>query len=271
MTDDCRERPPWSSTAPSSLISIDDIAGAHLAVKFGLCDLNANEGAPYANLPRDTGRACNRDFFPLLESWATNLQYFSHEYGRYGAITQVVHGGIYGTAPSNRRATFHNTGEAIDLKWIDWSGGRSCRPCNGQADVDSSITAHRRMVGVEASLRKYFGVVVGRNDANHADHFHADVECPVGFSTTSEDKRLFARDCIMAFTDNTFAVTHDSSAWNDSTDENGLASLLTALGMDCFNIKNNVSEYLIFLDYIMMHAFADRSGGHYRWGGLLNL
>ena len=38
------------------------------------------------------------------------------------------------------------------------------------------------------------------------------------------------------------------------------------MGMDCFDIVPNISEYLIFLDYIMMHGFADQAAGHYRWG-----
>lgn len=271
MTNACRDKPPWSNAVPLGLVSIDDIAGVPLAVKFGLCDLNANDGAPYAGLPADTQRACNGEFYGLLESWVANLQYFSHEYGGYGTITRIVHGGIYGTAPGNRRATFHNTGEAIDVKWIDWSGGQSCRPCNGQADVDSSTAAYRRLVGVEASMRKFFGVVIGRGNSSHADHFHADVECPVSFSTSSADKRMFARDCIRAFTSNANSIAHDASAWSESEDQASLNALLAALGMDCFSIENNISEYLIFLDYIMMHAFADRAAGHYRWRGLVDL
>ncbi len=269
MSDPCRDKPPWSRETPTGLIAIDDIVGAHLAVKFGLCDLAANDGEPYAGLPRDTGRSCNREFYGLLESWVTNLQYFANTYGNYGHISRIVHGGIYGTA--DMRATFHNTGEAFDIKWVDWSSGQACRPCNGQADVDSSTTAHRRMVGVEASLRKYFGVVIGRGDSSHVDHFHVDVECPVGFTTTSEDNRLFARDCIRAFTSNTSAVEYDSSSWSTSSDQTAFTSLLTDLGMDCFDVEHNISEYLLFLDFIMIHAFEDRNAGRYRWAGLTDL
>lgn len=120
-------------------------------------------------------------------------------------------------------------------------------------------------------MRKFFGVVIGRGNASHADHFHADAECPVGFSTDSADERLFARDCIIAFTNNSNGVKHDASTWSESRDQASLNSLLADLGMDCFSIKTNISEHMIFLGYIMMHAFADRAAGHYRWRGLADL
>lgn len=210
---------------------------------------------------------CHEDFAPLLDSWMTNLNYFSATYGNYGSVSRVVHHGSLNrgrTSPS-----FHITGEAFDIKWIDWTNGQACRPCNGAADA-AQTTTYRRIVGVEASLRKYFGVVIGRDyDDAHDDHFHVDVMCPVGVSKSSETNRLFLRDCIKVFSDSTMRI--HKGAWNDNTDGSALTTLLTSIGMDCFDIFSNVSEYLIFLDYIMMHGFSNRAAGHYQWGGLVDL
>ncbi|WP_423919204.1 hypothetical protein [Candidatus Poriferisodalis sp.] len=235
--------------------------------------------------PNTNRRDCHQEFAPSLRAWLTNLEYFADAYGAYGSLTKLVYDGMYvshRTSPS-----FHNTGEAIDIKWFDWSSGTACRPCNADFDVSSSTSAYRRMVGVEASLRKYFGNVVSRGYRGtdpdtgeilpyvHADHFHADTGCPVSFSTGKESNQLFARDCIRAFTLDTTTGYLSTSATNPNqwttAHQASLDALLASLSMDCFDIDTNISEYLIFLDYIMMHAFADRAAGHFRWSGAQDL
>ena len=224
-------------------------------------------GAPTPSDPNRDSRKCHSDFAPILDSWMMNLQYFSNQYGDYGQVARIVHHGIVNE--TRARPSFHITGEGIDIKWIDWANAQACRPCNGAADA-ANPTTHRRIVGVEASLRKYFGVVVARgyNDA-HDNHFHADVMCPVGLSKGAATNRFFVRDCIKAFSDT--SMTYHGGSWVETTDGVALTALLTSIGMDCFDIFTNISEFLIFLDYIMMHAFADRSAGHFRWGGLPTL
>ena len=109
----------------------------------------------------------------------------------------------------------------------------------------------------------------------HADHSHADTGCPVSFSTGKESNQLFARDCIRAFTLDTTTGYLSTSATNPNqwttAHQASLDALLASLSMDCFDIDTNISEYLIFLDYIMMHAFADRAAGHFRWSGAQDL
>lgn len=36
--------------------------------------------------------------------------------------------------------------------------------------------------------------------------------------------------------------------------------------MECLNPQISINNYLLFLDYIMMHGFADEPAGTFRWG-----
>ncbi|MDE0268606.1 MAG: hypothetical protein OXI96_06175 [Acidimicrobiaceae bacterium] len=36
--------------------------------------------------------------------------------------------------------------------------------------------------------------------------------------------------------------------------------------MECLHPAKYVSHYMLFLDYVMMHGFADAPAGTYRWG-----
>lgn len=42
--------------------------------------------------------------------------------------------------------------------------------------------------------------------------------------------------------------------------------LLSDLGMECLDPVQYLNHYHIFLDFIMMHGFADERAGTYRWG-----
>lgn len=37
--------------------------------------------------------------------------------------------------------------------------------------------------------------------------------------------------------------------------------------MELLNPIKNVNEYFLFLDYVMMHGFADKRAGAFRWEG----
>ena len=196
-----------------------------------------------------------------LREWIGDLSYYAHRYGGYGRITRI---GNYGSYPAGSvRESFHNTGEALDIAWIQWSTGQSCRPCNGDLEVDDP-TNRRRLVAVEASLRRRFGTVLNRGIDNHHDHFHVDTGCPVGFRyRSSKNHRLFARDCIEAFTE--ASIGYDITSWTEADGE-ALSNLLDLMGMDCFDIERNASEYLAFLAYIMMHGFRNAGAGTYKYG-----
>lgn len=42
--------------------------------------------------------------------------------------------------------------------------------------------------------------------------------------------------------------------------------MMSDLGLECFNPELKIAEYMILLDFIMMHAFADAPAGTFRWG-----
>ena len=70
------------------------------------------------------------------------------------------------------------------------------------------------------------------------------------------------QDCIRAFTDD--KISYDG-VWGTQSDESYLR-LLSDLGMECLDPVTYCTHYMVFLDYIMMHGFADTQAGKYRWG-----
>ena len=46
----------------------------------------------------------------------------------------------------------------------------------------------------------------------------------------------------------------------------GYLRLLSDFGMSNLDPVRYVNHYMIFLDFVMMHGFADRAAGVYRWG-----
>ena len=85
---------------------------------------------------------------PTLDSFVDNVSYFSREFGDegYGNISWI---GDVGGPPGSRRSTYHNVGKALDITWIQWAGGNSCRPWVAESDVLDSQgngrpTTHRR-------------------------------------------------------------------------------------------------------------------------------
>lgn len=136
---------------------------------------------------------------PLLNSFVDNMSWFSRTFGDngYGNISWI---GDAGGRPGTRRSTYHNVGRALDVTWVQWIGGYSCRLQVAESEVFDSggqwrPTTHRRLVAVEAGLRKWFGYVLNRYvgcltvteacrsaegpQSSHSNHFHADNGCPV--------------------------------------------------------------------------------------------
>lgn len=240
---------------------------------------------------------------PLLNSFVNNMSYFSRVFGDegYGDISWI--GDLGGPPGGKPRRTYHNVGRALDIAWIQWVGGHTSKPQVAESEVFDSNrlwkpTTHRRLVAVEAGLRKWFGYVLNRYigrpelDASlpraegpkseHHNHFHADNACHVALRvvrssldtqkkpTTAANAQprwirscnYFVQDCINAFTDE--RVSYDGQ-WDGETDH-GYETLLSDLGMECLNPVQYVNHYMLFLDYIMMHGFANKPAGYFRWG-----
>lgn len=114
--------------------------------------------------------------------------------------------------------------------------------------------------------------------SQHDNHFHADNGCPVALiadrgklANPILDKRTvrsghyFIQDCINAFTDR--QIDYDGR-WGMETEE-GYLSLLSDLGMERFSPTSYISDYRLFLAYIIMHGIADKRAGHFRYAGVI--
>ena len=232
-----------------------------------------------------------------LDDFVTNTNWFSSKYGiNYGQMETI---GILGAqrdrAPCTPANSLHCMGKALDIAWITWNGGVHSRPCNGP-DEANDLTSLRRLVAIEAGLRKRFGFVLNRYIGNidpekgsvtegakspHRNHFHIEVGCGLGLRvdrTRLDDPVLsanrhkrsshcFLQDCIRAFTD----VQPDYDAYWGRQAELGYRTLLSDLGMELLDPIGTLSHFQLFLSYVMMHGFANRRAGAYRWGGTVSL
>ncbi|WP_419932388.1 extensin family protein [Candidatus Poriferisodalis sp.] len=185
---------------------------------------------------------------------------------------------LYGsTFRVNRSWHYHD--RAIDIAWIGWNDAtlerpiqrRAARPCRGRSDVQSGTAAYRRMVAVEACLRKYFGTVLNRNhDSAHWNHFHVDDGPCVGLNLGKSSHVKFIKDCVEAFTDVRLSGDEDQLGVHDGGYDDkardGYMTLMSDLGMERLAPETYSSHYWLFLNYIMMHGFANERAGHYRYG-----
>lgn len=231
----------------------------------------------------------------VLHRYANNFSYFCREFGdgHYGRIEWLGHIGAGGGSP---RHSFHNHYKALDISWYEWTGGNTSRPIVAGREVETARgewrrTTHRRLVAVEAGLRKYFGYVLNRYIGSlredvedwlkegpgspHRNHFHVDNGCGIGLRVDRTDIRnpvvpkqrkirschYFIQDCIWAFTD--IDAGYDG-IWGEDT-ERGYLTLLRDMGMERLDPVRYVSHYLFFLDYIIIHGLTDSRSGTYRW------
>ena len=219
-----------------------------------------------------------------LDAFANTVNYFSSQCGGtgYGTLETIGHGGGQRSERGCKSGnSFHCEANAIDVFWLEWSGGVVSRPCNGAAEAASSTAAHRRLVAVEAGLRKSFGYVLARSISKHHNHFHADNGCPIALRLKSDTSaegsakgiytscHYFVQDCVRALATGYGQLAYDG-VWG-SVSETGFAQLLSDFGMGGFDPVSHVNEYTVFLDFVMMHGFANRPAGTFRWGDIPEL
>ncbi|WP_419855385.1 hypothetical protein [Candidatus Poriferisodalis sp.] len=196
---------------------------------------------------------------------------------RHHKATEQLLGPVASTFKVKKSWHYHE--RAMDIAWIGWNNAtlerpiqrRASRPCRGRSDVQSSTAAYRRMVAVEACLRKYFGTVINRNyDSAHWNHFHVDDGPCVGLNLRYSSHVRFIKDCVEAFTDVRLSEDGDQFGVHnrqyDSDARAGYMTLMSDLGMERLTPERYSSHYWLFLNYIMMHGFADERAGRYRYG-----
>ena len=264
-----------------SSVGVDPVT--KVRVKNVVSSCVGNPGA--ADTWNFAGLNCQPSLKSTLDSFVDNTAYFARLFGHYGVMDWI---GSLGAYVSNRTTgtSYHNTGEAVDIAYIRWrprAGSTipvDCRPCDADSDADQS-TSYRRLVAVEAGLRKQFGYVLNRGTKNsdgvpdHKDHFHVDNGFSMGLAGVALNENnarrpfssgaFFLQDCVRAFTNE---QPEYDGLWGQEL-RYGLQTLLTAMGMDCLDIGSSLTSYWLFLDYIMMHGFADAPAGAYSWGGVI--
>lgn len=236
-------------------------------------DVVARDGVAIFPANQDYLR-CDLSLRPSLRAFIYNTSYFSREFGgAMGDIHVLGHGG--GLRPYPGVDSYHYQAKALDIYWIGWSNEAqhvAARPCNAAVEISTRPTNHRRLVAVEAGLRKWFSYVLNRDIDDHHHHFHVDNGCPsialrVRKGTTDNwvytSCHYFIQDCINAFTD--MQIPYDGQ-WGSDT-QRGYEVLLSDFGMELLDPIANINEYLLFLDYVMMHGFADSRAGSFRWAG----
>jgi hypothetical protein len=90
------------------------------------------------------------------------------------------------------KAGYHGHGRAFDIDAIFWSG---------KTLVTRDFPSDQKYyLGVEAVLRKHFGVVLDYNyNAAHRDHFHIDDSVGVGFSRARSHTLFMQAVCLHIF------------------------------------------------------------------------
>ena len=195
------------------------------AVQKGYPYINVGVGLPYV-APEDwvwsedhednPGASTNihRALVDPLKRFVASLSYFSGAVGDsgYGSIDWIGH---IGTGPGDDDPSYHWAFAAIDISHVHWAGGNISEPHEASGEVHSEDgswvpTTHRRMLAVEACLRKWFGYVLNRNIRGHHNHFHVDLgTVPGQFSEELEEHvcspslRVFRSDLSSSISDPT--------------------------------------------------------------------
>lgn len=105
-------------------------------------------------------------FYDRLVLWIRDLRSLS---ASYGSVSYLVSAGFYVNKPGE-----HGAGTAMDLDYIQWSGGASISPLDGH-HASGTQSTRRRYLAVDAVCRRRFRYVLdGWYNSAHADHIHSD-------------------------------------------------------------------------------------------------
>ena len=255
---------------------------------------------PEDPLNSQRGIRIHRALIAPVRNFVSTLDYFASrlDVDGYGRIDWIANLGTY---PDVRRPrpSYHWAYAGFDITHVHWTGGNVCKPYSAAGEVKDAATGewkpttHRRLVAVEACLRKWFGYVLNRRIENHDNHFHADLgsipphprtgakqrfrdpdacRCSPALRVTRTERlgsnrpfrtcNYFIQDCISAFTD--VRVEYDG-VWGPTT-ELGYLTLMSDLGMEHLDPIHKLTEFQLFLNYIIIHGLSDQRAGAYRYG-----
>ncbi|WP_151523321.1 extensin family protein [Serinicoccus kebangsaanensis] len=193
---------------------------------------------------------CTPGFYDRLQAWMTTLSNWSGQAG-HGAVRSIGSAGFY-----VNRSGQHGAGTAMDLSMVRWAGGRNSNMFNGD-HASGNRTRRRRYFAVEATLRRHFRYVLdGNYNADHRNHFHADV-------AALPDRRLlhgsradtvFVQAVCNNFLGSGIAIDGD---WGPNT-QREVTRLKNRLNVSG-DLQSNRSAVNKLLKGIALHGFRDRA------------
>jgi hypothetical protein len=219
-------------------------------------------------LAASTIRPIDGDLERAIERWVRWLQHLSRVAGSVedepiGTLQWI---GSLGIAPGSPRSTYHNHLKAIDINWIQFENLSLEVTRVGTQGFDDP-RKRRVYVGVEATLRKYFGYVLNYRIPNHDNHWHvdnADGDCRPGFKAmmgpgqgrSSTSVVYFLRDCVAELTD--LPLPDDESQEGEFTValQQRWTEMFALMGLDCddspLDPQRSLADYVMFLDLVAL-------------------
>jgi hypothetical protein len=178
-----------------------------------------------------------RDFLNAVGAWGAGA----------GSINWLGHIGFYFCKDG-----MHGIGRAMDLNFVNWTGGNSLDLFNGN-HAHPNRTIRRRYLSVDAVSRRYFRYVLdGFYNAAHGNHIHQDDTTAPHFSTGSSSDVKFLQAVLNNFNGNSLAT---DGAWGPATSA-AYNSMKSKLGM-VTDIWVSSSAYLNWLTTVAVHGITD--------------
>jgi hypothetical protein len=200
-------------------------------------------------------------FWNKCSTWASNMNHYTKTY--YASSPQEINW-IGEVGVTRCKPGMHALGRAFDLTRIQFVG-TNASDMNWSWKDAQSIGHRRRYLGIAANCRRYFITVLTAwyPDSDHNNHIHFDdngnVVPPIRDNQPS-DTSLVQAACKYL---NNESLTIDS-VWGPITDA-AYHRLLDDFGMDNGNYspRYNVSDALLFLEFIVKHGCANKEAGRY--------
>ncbi|MGX7829302.1 extensin family protein [Actinokineospora sp. 24-640] len=163
---------------------------------------------------------CTQAFYDSMVLWIRDLRSLSSGYGN---ISYLVSAGFYVNKTGQ-----HGAGTAMDLDYVQWSGGQVSSPLD-RHHASGTQSVRRRYLAVDAVCRRRFRFVLdGWYDAAHGDHIHSDFGgLPTLCSTGSESDTKFVQSMCNNFMNSGLSVDGD---WGPLT-QNAFTTAKSRLGV----------------------------------------
>ena len=195
---------------------------------------------------RDRTWQCNSTFYITLTAWMRELKAASRMYGGVQYIRSI---GFYNV---DRVSVGHNTGRAMDLAGIRWTGGQIFSATDHHWERPE-VYLRRRYLAVDAICRCWLrSTLDGWYNAAHHNHIHGDdLALPVRLVKSSRADTVFIQSSCNHFLRNTLIAV--DGAWGPRT-EGAYRKLRSALRV-AGDPTSNSDVYRQFLRNLAKYGF----------------